>query len=715
MRQIVQYLDSGATEIIEAPAPAARPGTVLIRTRRSLISAGTERMLVSFAKGSLLTKARQQPERVKDVIRKARTDGLLTTIDAVRSKLAQPLPLGYSNVGEVIAVGAGITDLSVGDRVLSNGPHADIVRVPRILCAKIPHPVPDDHAAFGVVGAIGLQGIRLLEPTLGETVAVSGVGLIGLLIVQLLLANGCRVLAIDYDAEKLAIARSYGATSCNLGEGEDPVAIARALSGGDGVDGVIIAAATDSDEPIKQAADMCRKRGRIVLVGVAGLHLQRADFYEKELSFQVSCSYGPGRYDPAYEEHGQDYPIGFVRWTEGRNFTAILDLMAAGKVDPSGLIADRIPFENAGEAFSRLAEAKSGLGQLLVYADDASGEAGRDPVRTIDLSAPRQYDAKEPVVALIGGGNYASRILVPALSRAGAQLSTICSSGGLSASVAGRKFGFSQATTDVAEVMSNRTINTVVIATRHDSHAEFVRAALRAGKHVFVEKPLALQLQDVASLEDEWATANRDGAGIQLMVGFNRRYAPLVRKMHTLLAPVSAPKAFVMLMNAGSIPASHWVQDQAEGGGRIVGEACHLIDLMRHLAGHPIVEVTTVGMGPNSVESIREDKAAIGLRFADGSFGTIHYLANGSAAFPKERIEVFAAGGVLQLDNYRKLTGFGWPGFSRARLLRTDKGQDAMASAFLDSIRTGQPAIPADEIFEVARVSVEAAEQLRAN
>ena len=713
MRQIVQHLDTGETEIVTAPAPVASPGTVLIRTRLTLISAGTERMLVGFAKASLIRKAAQQPERVKDVLNKVRTDGLLTTIDAVRSKLGQPLALGYSNVGEVIEVGAGVQDFAVGDRVLSNGPHADIVRVPRNLCAPIPDGVTDEQAVFGVVGAIGLQGIRLLAPTLGETVAVIGTGLIGLLAVEMLVANGCAVLAIDFDEAKLAIARTYGAATCNLARGENPVEIALGLSGGKGIDGVLIAASTDSDDPVRQAAAMCRKRGRIVLVGVTGLTLNRADFYEKELSFQVSCSYGPGRYDPEYEERGRDYPIGFVRWTEGRNFSAVLDLIQRGKLDPGPLISGKVAFSSAQEAFARLADDKSGLGQLIEY-DRAEPLSGTDQLaRRTELVQPATPRPGQPVLGVIGGGNYASRMLIPALVKGGAQLRTIGSSGGLSAALTGRRFGFGVATTDVAALLDDPQIDTAVIATRHDSHADLAIRALGAGKHVFVEKPLALSLAQVGAIEAAWRDAAIAGPTLQLMVGFNRRFAPLIRRMKGLLSSVAVPKAFVMVMNAGHIPPNHWTQDPVAGGGRIIGEACHLIDLMRYLAGSAIVSVQTIGMGPNPNETIREDKAAIGLRFADGSFGTVHYLANGAASFPKERIEVFAGGRVLQLDNYRKLTGFGWPGFSNQRSWRADKGQAAMAEAFLGAIRTGRPAIEPGEIFEVARISIEASRQLQ--
>lgn len=709
MKQIVQQLDSGVTAIVEAPSPQVTRGALLIKTTRSLISAGTERMLVGFGQASLITKARQQPERVKDVLGKVRTDGLLATVDAVRSKLGQPLPLGYCNVGEVIEVGAGVIDFKPGDRVVSNGPHADIVRVPVNLCAKIPDNVDDETAAFTVVASIGLQGIRLAEPTIGENFVVTGAGLIGLLTIQLLRAQGCRVLAIDFDDTKLELARRYGAETCNPAHGEDPVAAGMGFSRGRGVDGVVITASTKSNDPVTQAAKMSRKRGRIILVGVTGLELNRADFYEKELSFQVSCSYGPGRYDPNYEEGGRDYPLAFVRWTEQRNFEAILDLMAGGNLSTDQLITRRFAFEEAETAYAALTADGSGLGFVLEY--HAPVEARL--TGTTRLGGVAGFATDRPVVAVVGAGNYASRVLIPALKTANAQLHTVVTSGGLSGAIAGRRDGFAEASTDTRSVMTNPDINTVVIATRHDSHASLVADALSHGKHVFVEKPLALDLDQIEAVESAYAIAAARGDAPQLMVGFNRRFAPQVLKMKRLLDRVAEPKSFLMVMNAGAIPAKHWTQDATIGGGRIVGEACHFIDLMRFLAGTSIVDITARRIGDNPHMDITEDKASITLAFADGSFGTIMYLANGAAAFPKERIEVFTAGRVLQIDNFRRMSGYGWPGFRKQNLLRQNKGQSACAAAFVESVTSGQPAIPIVELFEVARATIEAAAILR--
>lgn len=708
MKQILQDMAKGGTDIVDAPAPAVTRGTVLIDTKITLISAGTERSLVDFGKASMLDKARQQPEKVKMVLEKVKTDGLMTTVDAVKSKLAQPLPLGYCNVGIVNSAGADAADFKVGERVVSNGPHADVVRVSKNLCAKIPDNVTDEEAVFTVVASIGLQGIRLVQPTLGESVVVTGVGLIGLLTVQLLRSQGCRVLAIDFDDTKLELAKQFGAQVCNPGKGEDPIAAGMAFSRGKGVDAVIITASTKSTDPVTQAARMSRKRGRIVLVGVTGLELNRADFYEKELSFQVSCSYGPGRYDPSYEVAGQDYPIGFVRWTQQRNFEAILDLMSSGQLDVKPLITHRFAFEQAQDAYQVLSNERAALGILLQY---GSSSVSRH-VKTIRFDNPAVATAAKAVVGFVGAGNYASRMLIPAFKASGAQLHTIATSGGVNGVVHGKKAGFSQTTTDTEALLKDTSVNTIAIVTRHNSHAGFVSKALEHGKHVFVEKPLATTYHELEQVERLYSA---NTGKTHLMVGFNRRFAPHVQKMKSLLSTVKQPKSFIMTMNAGAIPADHWTQDNEVGGGRIIGEACHFIDLMRFLAGSEIVSVQARRMGDNDFESITEDKATIILGFADGSFGTIHYFANGAASFPKERVEVFAAGRVLQLDNFRKLTGFGWPGFSKMNLWRQDKGQNACAAAFLQAIEQGSATpIPANEIFEVARVTIEAAQLLRA-
>lgn len=706
MKQVLQSLKDGTTHLADVPAPRAASGQLLIHTRASLVSAGTERMLVEFGKANWLDKARQQPDKVRMVLEKARTDGLVATLEAVQSKLDQPLALGYCNVGVVAEVGRGVEGFTAGDRVVSNGPHAEVVRVPKNLCARIPDEVSDEQAAFTVLAAIGLQGIRLANPTLGECVVVTGLGLIGLLSVQMLRAHGCRVMGIDFDPARLELARRLGAeVVVDPGAGEDVLAAAQVFSRGRGVDAVLIAASTKRSEPVSQAAQMCRKRGRIVLVGVTGLELSRADFYEKELSFQVSCSYGPGRYDTAYEGGGQDYPIGFVRWTEQRNFEAVLDLMAGGRLDVAPLISHRFPLERAVEAYALLASDRPSLGIVLTYSGSerqAPGALGQSTVALAPGGAAGATIARA-AVAFIGAGNYAGRVLIPAFKAAGAQLHVVVSGGGVSAAHFGRKYGFAQASSDWEAAVVDPAVDAVVVATRHDAHARQVLAALRAGKHVFCEKPLGLALDDLAEIEVE--AAGRPGQ--LLMLGFNRRFAPQVVKMKEVLATVAEPKSLVMTVNAGAIPADHWTQDKAVGGGRIVGEGCHFVDLLRHLAGAPFVRWQAVALGRHPALVVTDDKTTITLEFADGSVGTIHYLANGNKGFPKERLEVFCAGRVLQLDNFRRLRGWGWKGFRSMNLWRQDKGQAACARAFVSAVEQGGVApIPLDEVLEVSRASI---------
>lgn len=736
MKQIIQHLKDGFTEVAEVSTPLCQPGHLLIVTGRSLVSSGTERMLVEFGQANLLAKARSQPDKVRQVLDKIRTDGLLPTLEAVFARLDEPLPLGYCNAGVVLEVGKGVTSFSVGDRVVSNGPHAEVVAVPENLCARIPDGVSDDAAAFTVLAAVGLQGIRLAEPTLGENIAVLGLGLVGLMTVQMLRANGCRVLGTDFDEQKLALARQFGAETVDLSTGADPVAAAEAFSNGQGVDAVLITASTKSSEPVHQAAQMCRKRGRIVLVGVTGLDLNRADFYEKELTFQVSCSYGPGRYDDDYEQKGHDYPYGFVRWTEQRNFQAVLQLMQDGQLDVESLISRRFPIEEAPKAYDLLTEDKSLLGLLLTYPEqqDVSLRRTLTVNEAINLQpSTRNVQPGVPVIGMIGAGNFASMVLLPALSKTPAVLKTIASAGGTSAALAARKFGFQQATTDYQTILDDPEINTVFIATRHNLHARIVCEALRAGKHVFVEKPLALnraQLQEVkgayqyarrppGASGSDGGTENLQPATFNfqpaLMVGFNRRFSPLSVKMHELLKQRTKPVTMIYTVNAGAIPADHWTQDSKVGGGRIIGEGCHFIDLLRYLVGAPIVDVQARMMGNASGVQICQDKMSITLAFEDGSLGTVHYFANGTKRFPKERVEVFSEGRILTLDNFKVLKGYDWPGFRRKRLWRQDKGHEAEVSAFVERIAEGGEAlIPWHELEEVTLATFAAVERAQA-
>lgn len=706
MKQILQDLKNGTTYLEDVPKPSAKNKHLIIQNRCSLISVGTEKMLMNFGKANLLEKARQQPDKVKMVLNKVKTDGLVQTLDAVKTKLNQPLPLGYSAAG--VVVDPTNTPFKEGDRVISNGHHAQIVRVPQNLVAKIPDNVSDQEASFTVVTAIALQGIRLLKPTLGECIVVTGLGLIGLIAVQLLKANGCRVLGLDFDKAKVEKARSFGVEAICVSPGMNVVEQAMQFSRGKGVDGVLITASTQSNEPVSQAAKMSRKRGRIILVGVIGLELSRADFYEKELTFQVSCSYGPGRYDKEYEDKGVDYPAGFVRWTQQRNFEAALDMMSSGQLDVKSLISHQFEFEKAEDAYARLNEPDT-LGVVLNY--DEEQEFSSKAQQTIGLNTTVSADSSKVSLGVIGAGNYAGRVLIPAFRKTNVRLDTLVSSGGLSSTHWGRQFGFKNASTDAEALFNSGDCNTIVIATQHHQHADQVIKGLESGKHVFVEKPLAINSEQLDKIDSSYKTLIEQNKAPLLMVGFNRRFSPQVQKMKQLLDNNTIPKSFIMTVNAGAIPADHWTQDPAVGGGRVIGEACHFIDLLRFLSGHKITSVQQQRMGTSSDNL--NDNVTITLTFEDGSLGNIHYLANGHSSFPKERLEVFCDGGILQLDNFRKMRGFGWPGFSKMNLLSQDKGQNICASKFVKAIETGSTSpIPYDELMEVARVTIDVADRL---
>jgi len=705
MKQILQNLKTGKTSINDIPVPENISKHILIETSKTLLSVGTEKMLVDFGKASLMEKARSQPEKVKQVIEKIGTDGVMPTIDAVLSKLDQPLALGYCNVG--VVVDSDDSRFKPGDRVASNGNHAEYVRVPANLCAKVPDNVDDHNAVFTVLSSISLQGIRLVNPLLGECVVVTGLGLIGLIAVQILIANGCKVIAIDLDSDKCDIARKYGAEIIDLSKDEDPIKKANEYTKGIGVDAVIIAASSKSNDIVSQAAAMCRKRGRIVLIGVVGLDLSRNDFYEKELTFQVSCSYGPGRYDKGYEENGNDYPIGFVRWTEQRNFESILDMMSSRSLVMDDLISSTFDISKAEEAYDQIYNQKS-LGILINYNSLISPNSKKIQ-RHIELDKNSNIKTNEINCAFIGGGNYASRTLIPIFKKNKCSLDTLVTSAGISAFHQGTKFKFNNIATNYSEVLSDKNINTVIIATQHNLHAKQVIEFLEAGKNIFVEKPLALTLEELQNISE----AYYKNSNLKLMVGFNRRFAPNIKKLQQLLKPISEPKAIIMTMNAGAIDKDHWVQDLKIGGGRIVGEACHYIDLMRYLVGSPIKDFQVTSLGNHQEKNFVQDKVSISIKFHDGSIGTIHYFANGGKSFSKERIEVFANDGVLQLDNFKSLKGYGWKGFKKQRLISQDKGQAACIKSFLESIKNDdQPPIPFDEIVEISKISIEVSDAI---
>ncbi|GAB4021431.1 bi-domain-containing oxidoreductase [Spirosoma koreense] len=673
MKQLIQNLRTGETRLEEVPTPQAGKGQVLIQTRRSLVSLGTERTLVEFGKANLIAKARQQPDRVRQVLEKMQSDGLIPTLEAVFRKLDQPLPLGYCNVGIVSAVGDGVTDLRIGDRVVSNGPHAEVVCVPRKLVTLIPNAVSDDDAAFTVIGAVGLQGIRLLNPTLGETVVVIGLGLVGLLTAALLRLNGCRVIGIDVDEGKCQLAERQGHLVLNPQSGTDTVKAVLALTNQIGADGVIITASAKGDEIITQAARLSRKRGRIVLIGVVGLTLNRADFYEKELTFQVSCSYGPGRYDEVYEQQGHDYPLGYVRWTENRNFQTILHLLADGQLLVKPLVTQQVAFADYRQIYDDLHSSRQ-IAALLTYPDRV------ELAPTIRIREQR-YTPGLGTIGLIGAGNFTGTVLLPLLTSEGASLKTIASSGGLTATILARRYGIAQSTADYRQILHDPEIDLCIITTRHHSHARFTIEALRAGKHVFVEKPLAIHAHELPSV-----VSARQESGRMVVVGFNRRFSPFVQKMKTLLGGSQSdkiPMNVVVTVNAGFIPVHSWVHDRAVGGGRILGEACHFIDLTTYLTGSRVASVCMNTMGQENETS---DVASMLLRYENGSMGVINYFSNGSKAYAKERVEVYSQERTLVLDNFRQLSGYGFRGFSRMAG-RQNKGHAELISQLIRQVR----------------------------
>ena len=696
MIHLLQSLADGTTQLVDVPVPVASGISLVVESRASVVSAGTERMLVDFGRAGWLEKARRQPDKVRQVLDKVRTDGIAPTFGAVRAKLDTPISIGYCQAGVVVEAGPRVERFAPGDRVVTNGPHAEYVRVPHTLAAHIPDGVPFEAAAFTPLAAIGLQGLRLAAPTLGETVVVYGLGLIGLLTVQLARANGCEVIGIDRDASRLRLAERFGARTVTATDGVDVGRAVLDLTAGEGADAVLLTLATDDDGPVHAAAAMSRKRGRIVLVGLAGLHLRRDDFYRKELSFQVSCSYGPGRYDPIHEEQGVDYPPGFVRWTEARNFAAALALMADGRLDPMPLVTHRFDIADAARAYDLVSGSEPSLGIVLRYPDRSS--TAQVPTRSVVLRA-EEPTAGKGIVGWIGSGNFASRVLIPAFARAGATMHTLASSGGVSAAVVGKREGFRRATSDPDTLLANELVDTIVVTTRHDTHASWARRALEAGKHVFVEKPLALDAEDVDRVEQ---TLERSSA--LLCIGFNRRYAPMAVRARETLRGRTGPLVVDVLVNAGAIPREHWTQRADEGGGRIVGEAVHFIDLARFFIGSPItaVQVKTAGE-----ERAIDDVASLQLGFADGSIASIRYLSNGHRGFPKERIELFADGGVVRIDNWRTMRGWGVQGLTTHLPHAQDKGHAALAAAFLRAVRGEGPApIPPAEILEVSRWAI---------
>lgn len=700
MRQLTLNLSTGEISLLEVPTPKIKKGFLLIRTRFSLISSGTERTLYNFSKSSILEKAKNQPDRVKDVLDKIKSDGIFSTYESVINKLNSSIPIGNSNVGEVIGIGSGVSGFKIGDRVVSNGPHSEIVLIPYNLCAKIPDSVNDEGAAFTVLSSIALQGIRLANPTFGETFLVSGLGLIGLLAVQILQANGCKVLGIDPEENKCKLAEALGAKTFQLDENNDPLPWILGNTDGIGIDGAIITASTKSNEPVNFSAKACRQRGRIILVGITGLDLRRDLFYKKEITFQVSCSYGPGRYDDVYEKEGKDYPLGFVRWTEKRNFKSVLKAIENKSIKFENLISHKIDFLNASEAFEILNSNKNVLGILLFYKKDKTKLSNRIFLSE-NQSNKIKYKSQNAIVNFIGAGNYAKRVLIPSLNKLNIKLGKLSSNNGLDAALIGKKYNFSEITTNSYELLNDKDANVIFIATRHDSHAEYVIESIKRNKSVFVEKPLCLNINDLNKINKTYLEnlKNNPECAPILMMGFNRRFAPLSVKLKNIIDKFSTPKAFIYTINAGSISPDNWIHNQEIGGGRLIGEACHFVDMLRFLSGS---RIKTLNIAETKSNLDVSDTFCINLEFESGDVGNINYFSNGANSFPKERIEVFSNNSVIILDNFKKIKLWGITSRLNKSNFIQNKGNFECVRAFINAVNKGKKSpIDFQEIIEV--------------
>ena len=710
MKQVLQNRKTGRPFVGEVPVPALQRGRVLVRTVASLISAGTERASVGMVSKGLVQEARQRPDLVRTVVAKARTEGLLNTLGAVRDKLAASQALGYSAAGIVIDVGQDVSEFQIGDRVACAGvgfaSHAEVLSVPKNLCAHLPEAVNFEAGAFGTLGAIALQGVRLAKPALGESVVVIGLGLVGQLTVQLLKANGCRVFGLDLDPSRIALALELGTDEAAISDEEAPKAIAN-WTRGRGADAVLITAATESNQPVELAGKVSRPKGRVVVVGLTGLDIPRQPFYMRELELTISMSYGPGRYDPEYEERGHDYPLAYVRWTEQRNIEAFLDLVAAGRVDVSKLITHSFAIEEAQRAYQLISGdgQEPYLGVVLRY-DPATEVARRVQLNT---AADVRRSDKSITLGVIGAGGYVPAMLLPHFKTARVNFKAIATASGISAHDVGKRFGFAYAVSSAEEIIDDPEVNLVVIGTRHDLHAELATRALEKDKHVFVEKPLALNDEQL----DRVVQAATRSAG-QLMVGFNRRFSPLARRAKDFFAGRTTPLSILYRVNAGRLPKDHWLQDAQEGGGRIIGEVCHFIDLMQFWTEARPVSVFAETVGSRSEQIVSADSVFITLRFADGSNGCVAFLSEGDSGLTKERVEIFGAGETFVIDDFRRAGAYKNGREEQVSLRSQDKGQGEQVKSVCASVLQGTVApITLDELVATSRATFRAVDSLR--
>lgn len=702
MKQLTQRLKSGEMELLDVPMPALGPKSVLVRTHVSVISVGTEGKSVRDARRGYLSKARARKKEVEQVLQSVRQNGLSTTIDRVMTRLEAPSALGYSSAGRVIAVGEEITDLSVGDCVACGGPgavHAEIVAVPRHLCVKIEDQVDLRHAAFTTIGAIALQGIRQADMGIGSNCLVIGLGLVGMLTMRLLEASGVRAIGVDIDPDQVDAARQTGSQLVFTRGTQSLEDSINHVSRGEGVDAVIITASTDSTDPVELAGRVCRQKGRVVVVGNVPTGFSREHYYRKELDLRMSCSYGPGRYDPTYEEHGIDYPIGHIRWTENRNMQAFADLLANRRINLESIITHTFPFERATDAYELILERSEPLGGVLLEYEAEPAVERRIVVR------PKVFGTTgaKPNIGLVGAGSFAKNVLLPEIAKH-ANLVGVATSRPNNARYVADKYGFQYCTGDAEEILKDEEVDLVFITTRHNLHAPFVLKALEAGKDIFVEKPLCLTRDELDAIESAYAESRS-----RLMVGFNRRFAPQVEQLMEVL-PVGTPRAVNYRVNAGSLAPDHWVHDPVVGGGRIVGELCHFVDLVSHVAGS---KVATVAAQVMSDAGGLNDTLVVNLGFANGSTAAISYFSNGSSRLEKERLELFSGGLAAVLEDFKTLTLYD-DKVTRHRLRKQDKGHAAEIERFLDSVANGNAApIQFEEIKASTRVTFAVLDALR--
>jgi predicted dehydrogenase/threonine dehydrogenase-like Zn-dependent dehydrogenase len=715
MKQLLQNIKTGKSTIEDVPVPTPHEGQALVKVEASLVSAGTERMVVEFAEKSLVGKARSRPDLVKQVIDKARREGLVNTAQAAFNRLDQPMALGYSSAGTIIALGKNMQGFKVGQRVACAGGgfavHAEYNVVPRNLLTPLPKSVDFESAAFTTLGAIALHGFRLAEPQIGENIAVIGLGLVGLLTAQIASAAGCNILGIDIDPSRIALAASLGIQAVPRDQAVDSAA---AITSNRGFDVILICADTSSNDPVELAGVIARDRARVVATGAIGLAIPRKIYYEKEISFINSRSYGPGRYDAAYEENGNDYPIGYIRWTEGRNFEAVVDLMAQDKLKVKPLITHRFPIEKATQAYEVITGKKKEnfLGVVLTYPETAEKT---ESSKVIKFNVPT-FKRSTCKLGVLGAGLFANAVLLPAIKKASdIELIGIASSGGLHAQHSGKKFGFHYASSSDDEIVNDPNINAVAILTRHDSHADLVIKALKAGKHVFVEKPLAINNTQLSAINKQLQAQSES----LLTVGFNRRFASLAQTLHASLATRTEPLHVHYRINAGPIPLNHWTQDPKIGGGRIIGEACHFIDFITFLVGEAPTSVTAHALPDggavlsSSKGKYREDNVSMTFTFPDGSLGIVDYLANGDKSFPKERVEVFCGGQVSVLDDFVSLQTVR-DGRTKEVKGAQDKGWVNEWKAFTKSIREGsEPPISYEQLIGVTESTFATVTSLR--